>query len=240
MITSSKIPLLFFTICVLLSVISAKAQFGIKAGAGVSDIIFAVGGQSPYLGYEVDHLTHNYPLFSYQLGFFGVIDLNKHFEFQPELQFARQGINYDINFQYDEIVYRLYIWYMNLPFLFRYKMKLKKQSHPILLLGPYASLKLKGTKITEYDGQQTVENINNLKDFDFGLTFGFGYDFDLSRGGNLMTDLRCNYGLMNMMGFIEGHIPDHNGPKNAKARNISLMLMIGYRFANFPKKEHAK
>ncbi len=185
-------------------------------------------------------MTHNYPLFSYQLGFFSVIDLNSHFDFQPEIQFARQGINYNINFPYDEVVYQLHLWYLHIPLLFRYKMALKKKSHPVLLLGPYASLKLKGTRITEYDGEQTIESMNNVRDFDFGLTFGFGYDFNLAQGASIMTDLRCNYGLMNMMDYAEGHIPDYDGPTNTKARNLSLMLMVGYRFANFSKKEKAK
>ena len=139
----SQIALFFLLFTFLLFTKVSEAQIGIKAGCGVSDIVFAKEGQVPYLGYEVDYLTHRNPLFSYQFGIFGTIDFHKHFDFQPELMFARQGLNYNINFLYDNVVYRLHIYYLQMPLLIRYKMSLKKKSHPILFLGPYGALKLR-------------------------------------------------------------------------------------------------
>ena len=109
-----KKVLLFF---VFFYSFSVYAQIGVKAGIGFSDIIFVNEGQEPYLGYEVNHLTHNYPLFTYQIGAFANINLNHHFDFQPELMLIRQGINYDTQYAYQNITYRLYIWYIQAPLL---------------------------------------------------------------------------------------------------------------------------
>lgn len=234
--THSQIALFFFLSTFLFFAKISEAQIGLKAGVGVSDIVFAKEGQTPYLGYEVNYLTHRNPLFSYQFGIFGTVYLNKHFDFQPELMFARQGLNYNINFLYDNVVYRLHIYYLQMPLLIRYKMSLRKKSHPILFLGPYGSLKLKATRITEYDGNRVEENMANVSNTDFGLTFGFGYDFELPKG-EIVIDLRCNYSLVNMMEYTEGYIPEFEGPTTERARNVSIVFMLGYRFSNISKKE---
>ena len=234
--TSGRITHLCLWITLLLLTKISIAQIGIKGGVGASDIVFADEGQTPYLGYEVDYLTHNYPLFSYQFGVFGTIPFHKHFDFQPELMFSRQGLNYNISFLYDNITYRLHIYYLQMPLLIRYKMALRKKSHPILFLGPYGSIKLVATRITEFDGDRIEENMENVKTTDFGLTFGFGYDFELPKG-EIVIDLRCNYGLIDMMEYTDGHIPDYDGPAKERAQNVSILVMFGYRFSNISKKE---
>lgn len=220
-----------FTCLFLYSVITS-AQVGIKAGPGFSDIIYSVEGQAPYLGFEVDHLTHNYPLFTYQIGIFGNIDLNKHFDFQPELLLIKQGINYDINFIYQDVTYRMYLWYVQVPLIARYKFSLKKKHHPNFFLGPYLSFNVSAKKITNYDGDTQTENVNNIKPLDFGFVTGFGYDFNLPKG-LLVTDIRFSYSLINMMELQEGRIPLSYDPDNLKTRNLSMTLMIGYRFTQF-------
>ena len=76
----------------------------------------------------------------------------------------------------------------------------------------------------------------NVKDTDIGLTFGFGYDIELTKG-EIVIDLLCNYSLVNMMEYVEGHIPEFDGPTTERARNVSIVLMLGYRFSNISKKE---
>lgn len=218
---------------------TANAQVGVKGGIGFSDIIFSVEGQAPYLGHEVDHLTHNFPLFTYQFGVFGNIKLNNHFDFQPEILIIRQGINYDFDFLYQEVTYRLYLCYVQMPLLVRYKFSLKKKNQPNFFLGPYFSANVSAKKITNYDGNRETENMENVKPFDFGFVAGFGYDFNL-RSGQIVSDLRVDYSLINMMNTTDGNIPYYYTPDNLKARNISFTLMVGYRFNQLFKKNKTR
>ncbi len=206
------------------------SQIGLKAGLTATDIVFAVEGQSPYLGYEVDYLTHRNPLFSYQLGFFGTVKLNKLFYFQPEFMYARQGLNYNIEFLYDEITYRIYIDYLQLPLLVNLRMRPEKKFHPGFSFGPYAAISLNAKRITEIDGNRIEENATNVKNGDFGLIGGLSFDFDMNKG-QLVTDLRFNYSLINIMYPIDGYIPAYDGPDldEERARNVSIALLIGYR-----------
>jgi hypothetical protein len=209
----------------------AISQIGIKAGPTATDIVFAVEGQSPYLGYEVDYLTHRNPLFSYQLGLFGTVKLNRLFYFQPELMYARQGLNYNIEFLYDAITYRLFIDYLQLPLLINLRMRPEKKFHPGFFLGPYAAIKINAKRITEIDGNLTEQKATNVKNGDFGLIGGLSFDFDMNKG-QLVTDLRFNYSLKNIMYPVDGYIPAYDGPDldEERARNVAIALLIGYRF----------
>lgn len=218
---------------------TTTAQVGVKAGIGFSDIVFSIEGQAPYLGYEVDHLSHNYPLFTYQFGVFGNIKLNNRFDFQPEILIIKQGINYDIDFLYQEVTYRMYLWYVQVPLPVQYKFSLKKKNQPNLFLGPYFSVNVRAKRITNYDGNSETNNMENVKPFDFGFVAGFGYDFNL-RSRQIVTELRVDYSLINMMNTTDLHIPYYDEPENLKARNISFILMVGYRFDQLFKKNKAK
>jgi hypothetical protein len=55
--------ILFFTV-------PLQSQIGIKGGPAISDIVFLVEGQTPYLGYEINSLTHRLPYLTYQFGIF--------------------------------------------------------------------------------------------------------------------------------------------------------------------------
>ena len=58
---------------------------------------------------------------------------------------------------------------------------------------------------------------------------GFGYDFNLN-SGQILTEIRTGYSLMNMMNTLDGYIPEYDVPQNPRARNLSLTLIVGYRF----------
>lgn len=209
--------------------IAVFSQIGMKGGVGVSDIVFAIEGQTPYLGYEINYLTHRNPLITYQFGVFGTVKINRLFYFQPELIYTRQGLNYNIDFLYDQIIYRIYIDYLQLPLLINLSMRPEKKFHPGFYLGPYGALKLNAKRITEIDGERIEEKPTNVKNGDFGLIGGLSFDFDIPKG-QLIADLRFNYSLMNIMYPIDGYIPSYDGPDKERARNVSIVLLLGYRF----------
>jgi hypothetical protein len=208
-----------------------SAQIGIKGGLNISDIAFLDEGQSPYLGYEVDFLEHNLPAAGFQIGIFSEFPIFKRLEFQPELLLIKQGLNYSKNYIYDDITYKVRIYFINAPALIKYTLSQKARWHPALLSGPYVSLKLDGTRITKIDGKVEKTPISNLKYVDFGIIAGAFSGFDLPKG-QITIDLRCSYSLLNMMDRIEGYIPSYYGPKKEYARNVCIALTVGYKFNN--------
>jgi hypothetical protein len=215
---------------------TANAQFGIKAGIGVSDIVFSDEGQAPYMGYETDYLTHRYPLITYQVGLTAVLSINRHFDIQPEILFVKQGLKYDMQFIYDHIENRANIYYLQVPAAVRYSFSLEKQHHPNLFLGPYIGVKVHSKRIKTYDGSAETTKVENAKPVDFGLITGFGYDFRLKQG-KITTEIRFGYSLIDIMEPQEGYVPEYKNPGKLKARNLSLTILVGYRLSSLFNKQ---
>ena len=225
----SKICLTGSLIVLLFNISPLSAQIGIRGGLSASDIAFLDEGQSPYLGYEVDFLEHNLPAAAFQAGIFSAFPLFKRLEFQPELLLIKQGLNYSKKSIYDDITYKVRIYYLNVPALLKFTLSQKARWHPALLSGPYASLKILGTKITRFDGRLEKEPISNLRHTDFGIIAGVSSGFDFPKG-QITIDFRCSYSLLNMMDRVDGYIPSYYGPKKEYARNVCISLTAGFRF----------
>jgi hypothetical protein len=223
------------TVLFLLPAFISHAQIGVKAGFGFSDVVFSDEGQVPYLGYETDYLTHRYPLFTYQVGLFATVRLSNHFDFQPELLFVKQGLNYNMDFIYDDIENRLDLYYLQLPIIIRYRMGLKRKHQPNLFVGPYFGFLIQSKRTKTYDGNTTSQSADNAKPYDFGLVTGFGYDFNL-KTGQITAELRFGYSLIDVLETQEAHLPYYNTHGNLKARNLSTTILVGYRFTNLKKK----
>jgi hypothetical protein len=161
----------------------------------------------------------------------GTMDLGKRIDFQPEFLFITQGLDYSTTYMYDDIPYKIRISSLNLPLLVRYKIFLKEKRQSGLYAGPYLSWMFHAVKITEVEGQKEKTEMPNVKTVDFGLSAGYSIDFNLS-SGQIIIDLRCSYGLINMMDVIEGSVPDFYGPTEEYARNVNISLTAGYRFSN--------
>ena len=218
----------FSILFLLFYCLSIEAQIGVKAGVGVSDIVFKDVGQTPYLGYEINSIEHRIPLVTFQIGLFTTFDVSDHFVFQPELLYVTQGLDYSTNYVYDDIKYKIKSSYIQAPLLFRYKTAVKNNKLSGIVIGPYASLKLNANRITEIEGQHEKSEMTNIKQADFGVIAGYVFDFNLvSR--KMMIDLRSSYSLVNMMDRIAGYMPLYNGPKDEYARNISITLSVGYQ-----------
>lgn len=206
----------------------AFCQFGFKAGIGVSDIIFRTYGQSPYLGYQVNSLTHNLPKISNQLGLTWSTGPFGRFSPVAEIDLAWEGINYTTSFLYDDVGYKVNIAYLKLPLLVKIDTNLKKEKQSGILAGPYISSKLRARELIVIQGVAERNEIENVKFLDAG--FILGYSFDLGNTpGHLLFDTRISYSLVNMMKPIEGSIPSYTGPEDDYARMATIMLSIEYR-----------
>ena len=210
---------------------SASAQIGIKGGIGVSDIAFKQNGQTPYLGYEINYLEHKKPALAYEAGVSGFFELGKRFDFQPELLFAMQGLDYSTEYLFDDITYKINISYLKIPLLFRYKICIKETKQSGFILGPYTAWKLNAVRITEFEGQKEKNNVSNVKDFDFGIIGGYSLDFGLF-SGRMLVDLRCGFSLVNIMEPLDGYIPWYFNASTEYVRNVNISITVGYRFLN--------
>jgi len=223
-----RIFILFQTLF-LLFYFPADAQIWVKGGLGVSDITFKKEGQIPYLGYEINSLEHKLPLLTYQLGVLTSFEISDHFDFQPELLLVAQGLDYSTKYLYDDITYKIRSNYLQAPLLMKYNTATKKNKRSGIIIGPYGSLKLNATKITEIEGEREKSKMSNIKQTDFGIIGGYVFDFNLN-AGKILIDLRTSYSLFNMMDTIDGYMPSHIGPEKDYARNVSVSLSVLYQF----------
>jgi hypothetical protein len=200
---------------------------GVKLGLSVSDIVFSDEGQTPYLGYEINSLEHRKPLLTYQVGIYASFRISDQFDFQPELLYVTQGLDYSTKYLYDDVKFKLKTSYLQLPLLFKYRTAVKKDKYSGILLGPYAALKLNAKRITRIEGVTDKMDMSNVKNSDFGLIGGYAFDFNmLSR--KMLIDFRASYSLINMMDKIEGNLPLYMGSNKDYARNISIALTVQY------------
>jgi len=135
-------------------------------------------------------------------------------------------LDYDINLLYAQITHQIRINYLQIPLLFYYKPHPEKKTHSGLFVGPYAAIRLNAVKEDNWE----KSDMTRVRPSDFGIIGGYSMDFKIP-SGQLSCELRTSYGLTNMMDRIEGYIPYYYGPEKEKARNISVVLMVGYRFS---------
>lgn len=202
-------------------------EMGVKLGLSVSDIAFADKGQTPYLGYEINSLEHRKPMLTYQVGVYASFRISNQFDFQPELLYVTQGLDYSTNYLYDDVKFKIKTSYLQLPLLFKYRTAVKKDKYSGILLGPYAAIKLNAKRISRIDGVTDKTDMSNVKNSDFGVIGGYAFDFNmLSR--KMLIDFRASYSLVNMMDKIEGNLPLYMGSNKDYARNISIALTVQY------------
>jgi hypothetical protein len=204
----------------------AFSQFGIIAGAGVSEIAFLNEGQVPYLGYEANALIHNFPAFSHQVGISRQFNASSRFAPLVKIILIRKGLNYNTSFLYDDIRYQLHITYLELPLLLKINTDLRDKRQSGINLGPYISLKINATLITDIEGVVERQKINNVNRWDTGIMLGYSFDLGPHPRRSLI-DLRTSYSLINMMSPVDGP-PLYDGPEYKYARNVSIMISYEY------------
>jgi hypothetical protein len=203
-------------------------QTGINIGVGISDIAYQLNGDKIYMGYEINALKHNMPSFSYY------ISLSQHFlsqsRFHPviELQYARKGVNYSTSYLFDDMEYYIRVHYLKVPVLLQFNLRKKNGTNSGFVFGPYVSYRMLAIRLLTVQGVTDRKKVDNVKPFDLGLLAGYSHDFNLANLP-LSTSGTISYSLVNMMTPIDGVIMRYDGPEKEYARNITIMLSIGYR-----------
>ena len=217
--------LVFFT---LLFTIPICAQLGIKAGISISALQSSEEDYRPFLGYEVTWLqdgTSN-PVFGLQLGMFYTLKLSDEFYLQPELYFTQRGYQFDQTPLYNTN-YSLRINYLELPILFEYRLPFDWSFNPVITAGPFTALKLSSDKNIRTEDEEISGDLSSVDDMDYGLVFALGAELP-AFNGQLIFDLRVNWGLANIMRQPDEYINLSDDPGTVKTRVITLMT--GYRF----------
>lgn len=218
----------------LIVVLPLRSQVGIKGGPALSDIIFEVEGQIPYLGYGTNSLSHKLPYLTYQFGIFNIFNITDRIGFQPEVLYVKKGLNYSTEFIYDDIKYYVKIHYIEFPMLLKYNFTKDAKNHFAFLLGPYFSYAIDNSRYIDIEKQVQNEKISNVKKFDWGFVTSISYNFTIQQK-KFVIDFRTTYGLINMLEHADGYIKEYYGPNKERSKNVNIALTFGY-LLNFGKK----
>ena len=218
----------------IILVIPLRSQVGIKGGPALSDIIFEVEGQIPYLGYGTNSLSHKLPYSTYQFGIFKIYQITYKIGFQTEILYVKKGLNYSTEFIYDDIKYFVKIHYLEIPMLLKYDFTKEPRNHFAFLIGPYFSYAINNIRYINTENQVQKEKMSNIKKFDWGLAASISYNFTIQQN-KFIVDFRTTYGLANMMELADGYIKDYYGPNKERSRNVNIALTFGY-ILNFGEK----
>lgn len=202
------------------------AEIGIKGGISLTGLLSSTGDFRHVLGYEINSLTMG-NLLGFQAGIFKAFDLSYRLQIQPEIFFALRGGDAGSTFVYDDIVYKIKIYYVEFPLILKYRIWTKGAFSAGIFAGPYAALKLKAEKQTVIWKVKKKTALDNVKTLDYGLVFGLGGAYDLS-SGQVLLELRSGFGLKNMMDVLPGTIRLY--PDKERTRNFYFSVIVGYGF----------
>lgn len=202
------------------------AEIGIKGGMSLSGLLSSTGDYRHVLGYEMNGLTGGI-LMGFQAGFFKTFDLSHRLQIQPEISFALRGGDAGSTFIYDDIVYKIKIYYVEFPLIFKYRIWTKGAFSAGIFSGPYAALKIKAEKQTVIWKVEEKTALDNVKTLDFGLLLGLGGEYDIG-SGRVLLELRSAFGLKNMMEVLPGITRLY--PDKDHIRNFYFSVIVGYGF----------
>jgi len=204
------------------------AQPGIKGGMSISALQSSEEDYRPFLGYEVGWIQHgtSNPVFGLQLGVFYTFNLSDAFNFQPELFFSQRGYQFDQTPLYNTN-YSLHINYLGLPVLFEYKLPFDWSFKPGIIAGPFTALKISSDKQIQIAHEEITGMVSSVNNIDYGFVFAINSEFKVWNG-ELIIELRVNWGLSNMMTQPDEFISISDDPGTVQTRAVTLMT--SYRF----------
>ncbi|MEA9412915.1 porin family protein [Flavobacterium sp. PL02] len=180
-------------------------KFGAKGGINLSTLTGDIDNVSSKVGFQV--------------GGFAEIKLSNNFFVQPEVLYSTQGAKSKIlageffrknNFKFG---------YLNVPVMAKYyvadKFSLEAGPQIGFLVSAKNDYSYSAFGYNDY-GKEDVKD--QFKSIDFGVNLGAGYDFT----ENISAGVRYNLSLSNITDFGDG--------ANAKFKNSTFSLSVGYKF----------
>ena len=154
------------------------------------------------------------------IGGFITFNISEMFAIQPEVLYSMKGSKAEGTLFGETFKVKFNISYLEIPVLVKLRIPTQGNVKPSLFAGPSLAIKLSGKSKVEYAGESEEEDIEELKNTDFGLIIGAGVDlgFGFLGQGKITVDLRYNFGLTKI------------SEENDEVKNKVISLMIGYSF----------
>lgn len=210
--------------------VHAQIGWNIKAGIGLSDLK------------RTDIMN---TAFSYKAGAGADIPFNNRWALQPSLYFSAKGAGFHGYYGEEQIYdaqFRNKLYYLELPVLMAFKIKVEQSAYLILKAGPYAGYGLSGkasvktplsndfhktfsenlfSKECTYDAISYIDGTHSpIKSAPYNrLDAGISTGADLCVN-HLLFGIEANWGLTSVSGDLMGEKP----------RNFTFYLMAGYQF----------
>lgn len=186
---------------------STGSQFGIKGGLNFSNMY-------------TEDVNDNNVLTSFNGGLYASIPLTSFMAIQPELLYSRKGSELVYDNFLAEGTAKFNLNYLELPLL----LKLNVAKNFNIHAGPYVAYLLNANVTNETDNGtfNFEENLDNedFNKFDYGLSAGFGFDFD-----SIGIGARYNYGLQTVGKERDFGGTSYNFP-DGKNSNISVYVAL--------------
>ena len=198
---------------------------GLLASPGFSDIKFGVKGGLSLSNLTVKPEETAFP-FDNKTGVVGGISLNlglsRMFSVQPEILYVQKGSKASETVEGVELTGKYEIDYVEVPLLLNFSFAKPGSSFvPSVYAGPYAGFNARAKIKITGDGESYSQDFKDeIKDTEFGLTFGIGLGKKIGHG-KIVLDVRYDLGLTNIAeGMAEGE----------SVKNKTWLFMLGYCF----------
>jgi hypothetical protein len=201
---SVKSLVVVLALMVLLSV-NLKAEYGIKAGIEMSKMS------------NIDEETGvSYKsLLGFRAGLFYGYEFSKGLFIQPEIYFVQKGLKTAADGVY--LTVKDIINYIEIPLLLKYRLS-EGNLTPSIFVGPFAAFRISAK---EKINDASIDTKDLVKSFDYGLTGGFEFAYNMGETSKLLFDLRYNLGLGKV-----SNIPGDTKP--GKNRGFSAMIGVSF------------
>jgi len=141
-------------------------------------------------------------------------NISETFAIQPEVLYTMKGAKFEETIDGETIKFEMNFSYLEIPVLLKLMIPTPGGIKPSLFAGPTLAIKLSAKEKLVYAGETEEDDIEEMKDTDFGLIIGAGVDF-----GKLTVDLRYVLGLTTISEEAE-----------EEAKNGVISLIVGYSF----------
>ena len=183
----------------------------------------------PYLGYDIEwvQLGNQKPLFAPFVSCYVDVKIADRYFCRPEISITQKGVNFS-QFDYERILYKVKITYLQVPLLLGYQVVSKDHYQVDLYFGGSGALKLNASKTVGYHQSDDQKfKIENVRNFDVSFIFGFDLKWNLF-GACFMFDTRAFLGLSDIFSPIEHQSQLYHHTQ--KTKNAGFMFSLGYEF----------
>jgi hypothetical protein len=137
---------------------------------------------------------------------------------QPELLYSQKGAKWEDVFLDETYKVTYKFSYLEIPVLIKMIIPVQGKVKPNLFLGPYFGIMITDPRVEiKVDGTTMEDDLQGVKDTDFGVVLGGGVDFGLKKG-KIVFDARYGLGLTTL------------GEEDIDAKNNVFSFLLGYSF----------